>query len=139
MSDIWEDEDSDYERKMADKEWNRLQDQHGVIGYTEGVDEAKERYLQVGFDEGYSIGSKIGLEIGKIQFKVDFLLSDMKCKLADDPGLESKIQLLEDFKTRLKNLKFDHIFTKEWFKENSVNPLEFSKIVKEFNSISNKM
>ncbi|KAJ3273154.1 hypothetical protein HDV01_004794 [Terramyces sp. JEL0728] len=133
MSDIWDD-DSDYERNMAEKEWNRLQDQHGVIGYTEGVEEAKEKHLQKGFDQGYSIGSTIGLEVGKMQVKLDVLLSDLKSK-----SETKEIGKVEALLHKLKTLKFDQIFTKEWFRSLDQTPPEFQNIAKEYECISNKL
>ncbi|KAJ3310863.1 hypothetical protein HDV04_004556 [Boothiomyces sp. JEL0838] len=126
MSDIWEDEDSDYERKMADKEWNRLQDQHGVIGYTEGVEEAKKQHLQVGFDE-----------VGRMQFKLESLLAELKSK-QEDKSTEQEIKRLQELYTKLKNLKYDQIFTKEWFKNGHENPAELECIVDEYNNLTKK-
>ncbi|KAJ3252435.1 hypothetical protein HK103_001554 [Boothiomyces macroporosus] len=135
MSDIWEDEDSDYERKMADREWNRLQDQHGVIGYTEGVEEAKEQHLQVGFDDGYSIGASIGLQVGRMQFKLESLLAELKSK-QEDKSTEQETKRLQELYTKLKNLKYDQIFTKEWFKNGHENPAELECIVNEYNNLT---
>ncbi|KAJ3124416.1 hypothetical protein HK098_001145 [Nowakowskiella sp. JEL0407] len=78
MSD-WEDDLDDlaYDRAIADRDWYRLQDTHGVIGYKEGVAEGKEKLLQEGFDLGYSEGAKIGMEIGKLRGIANILLTLM--------------------------------------------------------------
>ncbi|RKO87730.1 hypothetical protein BDK51DRAFT_23969, partial [Blyttiomyces helicus] len=67
--DVWgsEGDETEYDREMADRNWNRLQDEHGVVGYKEGISEAKEKGLQLGFDKGYAEGAEIGLALGRLQ------------------------------------------------------------------------
>ncbi|KAI9209369.1 uncharacterized protein BJ171DRAFT_595118 [Polychytrium aggregatum] len=67
--DIWGDDSQDevaYDRRIADQNWTRLQDTHGVEGYKEGIDESKEQYLQEGFDAGYREGFRTGFEVGRM-------------------------------------------------------------------------
>lgn len=42
----------------------RLRSRHVTEGYREGIAESKEKYIQAGFDEGYSLGAEIGLKAG---------------------------------------------------------------------------
>lgn len=42
----------------------RLRSRHVTEGYREGVAESKEKYIQAGFDEGYSLGAELGLKAG---------------------------------------------------------------------------
>ncbi|KAG1237882.1 hypothetical protein G6F35_000546 [Rhizopus arrhizus] len=59
--DIWAEsgeEDNVYERKLAEREWDRLQEDHV---------EGKEVNMQKGFDEGYEDGLSIGKAVGKLR------------------------------------------------------------------------
>lgn len=78
---------SDYDKRMAEREWNKLHRQHGVVcislgrglyissaadhisqdGYREGIEEAKEAELQHGFDDGFAEGAQIGIKLGRIR------------------------------------------------------------------------
>ncbi|KAM0718129.1 hypothetical protein Q7P37_006461 [Cladosporium fusiforme] len=42
----------------------RLRSRHVTEGYREGIAESKEKYIQAGFDEGYSLGAELGLKAG---------------------------------------------------------------------------
>ena len=44
----------------------RLQADHTTAGYREGLSSAKDKSVQAGFDEGFSLGATIGLESGKL-------------------------------------------------------------------------
>jgi hypothetical protein len=44
----------------------RLQTIHSNAGYRDGITDAKGRYLQAGFDEGYGLGGEIGRAVGWI-------------------------------------------------------------------------
>ncbi|KAI8047474.1 hypothetical protein BDF21DRAFT_352237 [Thamnidium elegans] len=69
--DIWanssDEEQVAYERNLAEKEWERLQEDHGNTGYKEGIVEGKEVNMQRGFDKGYTEGLVIGKLIGKLR------------------------------------------------------------------------
>jgi len=43
----------------------RLRETHFTNGYREGVAEAKESFIQAGFDEGFSVGAEIGYAAGE--------------------------------------------------------------------------
>lgn len=42
----------------------RLRSRHVTEGYREGIAESKEKFIQAGFDEGYSLGAELGLKAG---------------------------------------------------------------------------
>ncbi|TKA62954.1 hypothetical protein B0A55_10448 [Friedmanniomyces simplex] len=42
----------------------RLRNTHVTNGYREGITTSKEKYMQDGFDEGYSLGAELGLKAG---------------------------------------------------------------------------
>ncbi|KAJ1550585.1 hypothetical protein HK096_006109, partial [Nowakowskiella sp. JEL0078] len=67
MADLWEElDDLEYDRKIAERNWNKLQDTHSVVGFKEGVSEAKELSLQKGFNQGFNEGALVGIEIGRL-------------------------------------------------------------------------
>eukprot|EP00842_Homolaphlyctis_polyrhiza_P003764 jgi/Hompol1/4389/HPOL_003625-RA len=66
-ADDWAGDDASYDRAIAERNWNRLQDTHGVVGYKEGLIEGKEAHIQAGFDSGYRRGWHIGRRIGRLQ------------------------------------------------------------------------
>ena len=72
---VWADDDTfspskassnEYDKIMADKEWNQLHSKHGIIGYKEGKAEGHEKGLQLGFDQGLKHGVALGLAVGRI-------------------------------------------------------------------------
>nr|OQO32715.1 hypothetical protein B0A51_00094 [Rachicladosporium sp. CCFEE 5018] len=42
----------------------RLRNTHVTNGYREGIADSKEKYIQAGFDEGYSLGAELGMKVG---------------------------------------------------------------------------
>jgi hypothetical protein len=86
MEDIWDDNGN--ETDIADREWNKLQEVHGTIGYREGVVDGQDSIMQKGFDIGYKEGSEIGLELGIMQGMLSGR-DDVESKL-----LYQKLQLL---------------------------------------------
>lgn len=68
--DIWDDDgpsDLQYDRSISERNWKRLQETHGVLGYKEGVVEGKDESLQAGFNVGFSEGAIIGHELGRLR------------------------------------------------------------------------
>ncbi|KIO29256.1 hypothetical protein M407DRAFT_242705 [Tulasnella calospora MUT 4182] len=67
--DIWADEDEQTgQAKLADREWNRLQEGFMNDGYREGITAGKEGALQEGFDEGFaSDGVPLGRRVGTLR------------------------------------------------------------------------
>jgi hypothetical protein len=90
--DIWDDDAK--ENDIAEREWNKLQEIHGTVGYREGVVDGQDSIMQKGFDVGYKEGSEIGLELGIMQ-------GILSCR--EDP--ESKLLY-----QKLQNLKWENIF-----------------------------
>jgi hypothetical protein len=79
MTDVWADEDDDeYERGLSNRNWEQLQEKMGTLGYTKGVNDAKEIHLQSGFDNGYKKAAEIALEIGKMQGRLSTIISTSK-------------------------------------------------------------
>ncbi|KAI9015073.1 hypothetical protein BC832DRAFT_189781 [Gaertneriomyces semiglobifer] len=71
MDDVWADDvsltDASYDREVAQRNWNKLQDEHGVVGYKEGISEGKQVSLQQGFDQGYVEGAEIAHQLGRMR------------------------------------------------------------------------
>ncbi|KAI7861956.1 hypothetical protein BDF14DRAFT_1862107 [Spinellus fusiger] len=70
---VWDSSDQEevtYERTMAEKEWNRLHQNHGNEGYKEGIIEGKEVWMQRGFDSGYEEGLAVGKALGHLRGRV---------------------------------------------------------------------
>jgi hypothetical protein len=116
MNEVWDEEAS--EGEIFDRNWTRLQDIHGVIGYREGLVQGQAQFLQQGFDDGYKLGAGIGLELGKKQG----ILAAME-------SAEAKLLLKE-----IENLQWDDLF-KEYFKSGVVLMVDdinrrFDEIVK---------
>ncbi|KAJ1965565.1 hypothetical protein IWQ62_002634 [Dispira parvispora] len=63
----------EYDQRMAEREWNRLQDVHGKSGYAEGITEGRETHMQNGFDTGFHEGLRAGLITGLLQGGQDTL------------------------------------------------------------------
>ncbi|KAI8983496.1 hypothetical protein BDB01DRAFT_843231 [Pilobolus umbonatus] len=110
IDDIWElsdnEDETTYDRNIAEKEWERLQEDHGNSGYKEGVVEGKEVNMQRGFDKGYIEGLHIGKAIGKLRevqhvFQVDYFRENGRKGDYVDPSefvsrLEERVNRLID-------------------------------------------
>ncbi|KAK8071041.1 hypothetical protein PG997_011244 [Apiospora hydei] len=53
-------------RETHPSDMRRLQTEHSTAGYREGITAAKAQSIQVGFDEGFSLGATIGLKAGQL-------------------------------------------------------------------------
>ncbi|KAI8815048.1 hypothetical protein BJ742DRAFT_765446 [Cladochytrium replicatum] len=103
--DIWDDEvgDSEYDRNIAERNWKRLHDIHGVAGYKDGVTAGKESMLQQGFDEGYEVGLRAAKELGRLQGQLRLLLT---MKNSESPYHAE----LKDVHDKLTTYSFDDVF-----------------------------
>ncbi|RKO98179.1 hypothetical protein CXG81DRAFT_844, partial [Caulochytrium protostelioides] len=65
---IWGDEAEDHAQavqdRLADNEYQRLQETHRTVGYLEGIEQGKPETLPQGFDEGFVAAGPIGQQIG---------------------------------------------------------------------------
>jgi hypothetical protein len=43
-----------------------LHHQHSTLGYRDGITTSKAAFVQAGFDEGYPLGGRIGLRVGRL-------------------------------------------------------------------------
>ncbi|CAH1759532.1 2483_t:CDS:2 [Entrophospora sp. SA101] len=116
--DVWVSDEDDiiFEKKVSSKEWERLNENFGNVGYKEGIVEGKDMTIQEGFDKGYSEGFNVGKELGRLRGLLNTLIViQNKKKITENNPLLEELKNLEK---ELANLTFDKIFTKEYFESN---------------------
>jgi len=63
-----EDDGTDSQTAVADREWNKLSADFMNAGYREGITAGKESALQEGFDDGFaSVGAPLGRQVGALR------------------------------------------------------------------------
>ena len=92
----------------------RLRSTHSTAGYRAGISTSKERSLQPGFDEGYSLGAIFGLRVGYIHGTLEGLCSTYLQDSEERKGLK---QLLKEAR---EQLAIEKIFGKEWWGEDGI-------------------
>lgn len=78
---------------------------HTTQGYRDGITAGKTKYIQEGFDEGYSLGGRFGLKIGWIKGVVEGL------SFIGVEGLKRDVEA---------ELTMEKVFSKEFFDEKGV-------------------
>ncbi|KAI9249461.1 hypothetical protein BDA99DRAFT_564424 [Phascolomyces articulosus] len=120
--DIWASSDEDntaYDRSIAEREWNKMNINHGNEGYKEGITEAKEEYMQEGFDRGYTEGLEVGKAIGKLRGIVSTQMTFYRDILHD----QEKTKRLQELYDELCRVDVQDIFSKEYFQDDkNANP-----------------
>ncbi|KAI8144066.1 hypothetical protein BJV82DRAFT_578126 [Fennellomyces sp. T-0311] len=114
--DIWASSDDDmvnYDRKIAQREWDKMNINHGNEGYKEGITEGKEQHMQRGFDRGYTEGLEMGKAIGKLRGIVSTYMTFYRDIVHD----QDKAQQLQKIHDELCNVDVQHLFTKEYFQD----------------------
>ncbi|OBZ87814.1 Uncharacterized protein YAE1 [Choanephora cucurbitarum] len=110
QEDIWADSDNDeqisYERNLAEREWERLQEDHGNTGYKEGIVEGKEVNMQRGFDVGYVEGFAIGKAIGRLRGIVRQLAKK-----------EEAAKELDSLFDEINKIEVNHVYHVDYFRE----------------------
>ncbi|KAL9071121.1 MAG: hypothetical protein Q9161_004460 [Pseudevernia consocians] len=92
----------------------RLHSTHSTAGYRDGISASKERSLQPGFDEGYSLGAVFGLRVGYILGALQGLCSAHSQASEGGKGLR---QLLKEAR---EHLVIEKIFGREWWGEDGI-------------------
>ncbi len=97
-SEIWADSDEEFRPNVPDDEFygeksgvlenseiSALRRVHAKKGYLDGLSTAKEDSLQEGFDKGYPLGASIGIDVGKVISKLQFIstMNEIDPKLKD--------------------------------------------------------
>ncbi|KAI8875627.1 hypothetical protein K501DRAFT_263521 [Backusella circina FSU 941] len=114
--DIWgsSDDEREYERDLAEREWERLQEDHGNTGYKEGIVEGKEINMQRGFDRGYIEGLAIGKEIGNLKGVVSTYMTFYAQILKNQQAANALASVFE----QLDKIEVHHIYSVDYFREN---------------------
>ena len=70
---------------------NRLQAEHTNAGYREGITVAKASSVQVGFDEGFTLGATIGLKAGQLLGTIEAIFEALKGQPGDGAAAAEKL------------------------------------------------
>ncbi|RIB23375.1 hypothetical protein C2G38_864227 [Gigaspora rosea] len=126
INDVWasDEEIVDYDRLISSKNWERMNEDFGNIGYKEGILEGKDITIQEGFNKGYAEGARVGKELGRLRGLLNTLLEYYTPLLnstnVDDSNIilptQSTIDRLKSLENDLANLTVEKIFTKNYFK-----------------------
>ncbi|KAJ3156734.1 hypothetical protein HDU86_003500 [Geranomyces michiganensis] len=105
--------DAQYDKLVAERNWNRLQDEHGVAGYKDGITEGKKASLQDGFDAGYTNGAEAGLALGRLRGLLSTMMQIQASRESSDQELTIRLSALMN---ELEALSVEHIFTLAYFR-----------------------
>jgi hypothetical protein len=89
-----------------------LQRTHRTNGYRDGVTESKEKFIQEGFDEGYSLGAILGLRAGYILGGIEGIVRAL--------GTERQAEATELLGSARKELDLKEIFGSDYFDDEGV-------------------
>lgn len=96
----------------------RLRSRHVTEGYREGVAESKEKYIQAGFDEGYSLGAEIGLKAGWCLGVLEGVCKALEKTQAGDSkasGQQDNVEAEELFKKAKEELQMQKLYDPAYF------------------------
>ncbi|KAI8051361.1 uncharacterized protein B0P05DRAFT_313175 [Gilbertella persicaria] len=118
LEDVWADSDNEeqiaYERNLAEKEWEKLQEDHGNTGYKEGIVEGKEVNMQRGFDKGYVEGLAIGKAVGRLRGLVSCQIVFYR-QLCKNEDATKELDALFD---EIDKIEVNHIYSVDYFRDN---------------------
>ncbi|GAA5796169.1 hypothetical protein EDC94DRAFT_585733 [Helicostylum pulchrum] len=122
--DIWADSSDEeqvaYERNLAEREWERLQEDHGNTGYKEGIVEGKEVKMQRGFDKGYTEGLMIGKLIGKLRGMISCQIVFYRQLVKNEEAAKELDTLFEE----VDKIEVQNIYSVDYFRENGPKQAE---------------
>lgn len=111
LSDIFSDSPPTSPTTADPSDIPRLRSTHSTAGYRAGISTSKERSLQPGFDQGYSLGAVFGLRVGYILGAIEGLYS------AHPQGSEERKGLKKLVKEAREQLAIEKVFGREWWGE----------------------
>ncbi|KAK4511832.1 ATP-dependent RNA helicase [Mucor velutinosus] len=115
--DVWANSDSEeqvaYERNLAEKEWERLQEDHGNTGYKEGIVEGKEVNMQKGFDRGYAEGLVIGKAVGRLRGMVSCQIIYYRQMLKNEEAAQELDALFDE----IDKIEVNHVYSVDYFRD----------------------
>ena len=92
-------------------------------GYREGIAASKEKHIQEGFDEGYSLGAEIALKAGWIIGALEglrYALASQKPSDENGEAVDAREVTAELLKQAEEELKMAKLFSREYFGEDGV-------------------
>lgn len=102
----------------------RLRSEHSTSGYRDGLSSAKNITIQDGFDEGYSLGAVMGLEIGTVLGLLGGIYNAVRDSgVHDSSDHKGLITLLE---TASRELRMEEVFGRDWWSEDGTWRYEVS-------------
>ncbi|KAF6222822.1 hypothetical protein HO133_000873 [Letharia lupina] len=114
LSDIFSDSSPTSPTTADPSDIPRLRSTHSTAGYRAGISASKQRSLQPGFDEGYSLGAVFGLRVGYILGALEGLCAAHSQESVDRKGLG---QLVKEAR---EHLAIEKIFGREWWGEDGI-------------------
>ncbi|KAJ3144148.1 hypothetical protein HK101_002784 [Irineochytrium annulatum] len=120
MDDVWDDDADDHlhDRSVAERDWNKLQQEHGNTGYRNAVTEQKEIHVQTGFDEGFVSGARIGRRAGVMLGRISTLMRS-------DPSNSERLRKTRDaVEAVLKELFVARTFAEGAMEEGALGEVE---------------
>lgn len=93
---------------------SRLRTVHTTSGYREGIAASKEKFIQEGFDEGYSLGGEIGLKVGWCKGALEgILLATRRVKSEEGRAMQEKVKNTLD--VAQEELQLEKLFGSQYF------------------------
>ncbi|ORX52507.1 hypothetical protein BCR36DRAFT_324281 [Piromyces finnis] len=113
--DIWDDcDDSEYDRIMSDRNYNRMSEINQNMGYIQGIDHGKISTIQESFEKGFKIGFDNGSKVGEQYGEA----SAMKFLFELENGQIEKVNAMIKNFDKYKNFKnVESLFEKEELKD----------------------
>lgn len=100
---------------------HRLRNTHVTSGYRDGIAESKEKFMQDGFDEGYSLGAELGLKVGWCLGALEGIWHALKCTQATHADAEiSRFDVAKMYVEAEKQLQMQKLFAAEFFGEDGI-------------------
>ncbi|CEP14237.1 hypothetical protein [Parasitella parasitica] len=123
--DVWADSDDEelarYQKKLAENEWERLQEDHGNTGYKEGVVEGKEVNMQRGFDRGYLEGFVIGKAIGKLRGMVSCQIIYYRQMLKNEAAAKDLDVLFDE----IDKIEVNNVYSADYFRDDATKTEDY--------------
>ena len=93
---------------------SRLRTVHTTSGYREGIAASKEKFIQEGFDEGYSLGGEIGLKVGWCLGALEgILFATRRVKSDDGRAMQEKVK--DTLNAAQEELQLEKLFGSQYF------------------------
>ncbi|KAG0234253.1 hypothetical protein BGW42_006758 [Actinomortierella wolfii] len=150
--DIWGDDGSlsennvDYDRAIAEREWARMHENFGNEGYREGIEEGKDdQTLQQGFNRGWKDGFRYGHELGRLRGLISPLVEFVESQPAGAGHKQIHIpnqeQWIKDAKAMLSDLAaigIENMYDKDYFDDRKPGPVPLASSPTAQEGTSNK-